>query len=108
MYPSEFRPEQLAEGAFGLIKGPPVRARVFFTEKVARYVKRRLWHPTRKFRRVPGGIELRVDVKGTVELSSWILSFGDQAIVRAPPELRDAVRDEMRRAVASYARGTRP
>jgi proteasome accessory factor B len=108
VYPPEFRPEQLAEGAFGLIKGPLVRARVFFTEKVARYVKRRLWHPTQRFRRVPGGVELRVDVNGTVELRSWILSFGDQAIVRAPPELREAVRDEMRRAVAGYARGKRP
>lgn len=101
-YPDNFHPEKLAEGAFGLIKGEPVRARVFFTEKVARYVRRRLWHPSQKFRRVPGGLELRVDVKGTVELRSWILSFGDQAVVRAPSSLRDAVAQEMRRALALY------
>lgn len=102
IYPPDFHPAQLAEGAFGLIKGPAVRARVFFTERVARYVRRRLWHPSQKFRKVPGGIELRVDLKGTVEFQSWILSFGDQAVVRAPAELRQAVCDEMTRALAQY------
>jgi predicted DNA-binding transcriptional regulator YafY len=101
-YPADFHPEQLAEGAFGLIKGPPTRARVFFTDKVARFVRRRLWHPTQKFRRVPGGVELRVDIKGTVEFRSWVLSFGDQAVVRSPPELRQAMRDELRRAATAY------
>lgn len=102
-YPSDFHPDQLAEGAFGLIKGAPVRARVFFTDKVARYIRRRLWHPTQKFRRVPGGIELRVDIKGTVEFQSWVLSFGDQAVVRSPPELRRVVALELQRAAAAYS-----
>jgi predicted DNA-binding transcriptional regulator YafY len=101
-YPPDFHPEKLAEGAFGLIKGPPVVARVFFTDKVARYVIRRLWHPTQKVRRVKGGIELSLKVNGTVELGSWILSFGDQAEVRSPPGLRDAVQDELRRALQRY------
>jgi predicted DNA-binding transcriptional regulator YafY len=102
IYPPEFQPEKLAEGAFGLIKGPAVRARIFFTDKVARYVTRRLWHPSQKFRRVKGGIELSLEVNGTVELSSWILSFGDQVIVRAPPELRATVAAELRNAVRGY------
>jgi len=87
-YPPDFHPSSLAEGAFGLIKGPPAVARIFFTDKVARYVTRRLWHPSQKVRRVPGGIELTVRVNGTVELGSWVLSFGDQAEVRAPADLR--------------------
>lgn len=101
-YPAEFRPESLAEGAFGLIKGPPARVRVFFTDKVARFVTRRQWHPTQVVRRVRDGIEVSFDVQGTVELGSWVLSFGDQAEVRAPPELRQAVRAEIARALARY------
>ena len=107
-YPPDFHPEKLAEGAFGLIKGPPVRARIFFTDKVARYVTRRLWHPTQRTRRVRGGIELTLDVNGTVELGSWILSFGDQAIVRSPVSLRDAVAAELRRAIRNYDEPARP
>jgi predicted DNA-binding transcriptional regulator YafY len=102
IYPPDFHPGQLAEGAFGLIKGPPTVARVFFTSKVARYVTRRQWHPTQKVRRVPDGIELTVHVNGTVELASWILSFGDQAEVRAPAELRAAVQGELERAWRRY------
>ena len=103
-YPADFHPADLAEGAFGLIKGPPATVRVFFTEKVARYVTRRQWHPTQKVKKVPGGIELTLNVKGTVELASWILSFGDQAEVRAPDELRTSVRGELGRALGRYAR----
>ncbi|MES1171875.1 MAG: transcriptional regulator [Bacteroidota bacterium] len=102
-YPPDFHPDKLAEGAFGLIKGPPAVARVFFTDKVARYVTRRLWHASQTFRPVRGGIELTLKVNGTLELASWILSFGDQAEVRAPAELRAAVRDELTRAAARYA-----
>ena len=101
-YPADFRPEQLAEGAFGLIKGAPAHVRVFFTEKVARYVTRRSWHPSQRVRRVPGGVELSLDVNGTVELASWVLSFGDQAIVRAPASLRGAVAAELTRAARQY------
>jgi predicted DNA-binding transcriptional regulator YafY len=102
-YPADFHPAELAEGAFGLIKGPPATVCVFFTEKVARYVTRRQWHPSQKVQKVAGGIELTLMVKGTVELASWILSFGDQAEVRAPAELRASVRAELERALDRYA-----
>ena len=101
-YPTDFHPADLAEGAFGLIKGPPATVRVFFTDKVARYVTRRQWHPSQTVKKVPGGIELELAVKGTVELGSWVLSFGDQAEVRAPAELRAAVRAELQRAFSRY------
>ena len=77
--------------------------RVFFTERVARYVTRRLWHKTQKFRRVPGGVVMTVRVMGTVEMASWVLSFGDQAEVLAPDELRASVAAELRRAAERYA-----
>ena len=102
-YPPDFHPAELGEGAFGLIKGAPATVRVFFTERVSRYVTRRLWHRTQKFRRVPGGVIMTVDVKGTVELGSWVLSFGDQAEVLSPPELRENVARELARAAARYA-----
>ena len=51
-YPSDYRPEQITEGAFGLIRGKEVtRVRIWFDDKVARYVQRRMWHPTQRFRR---------------------------------------------------------
>ena len=35
-YPVDYRPEQVTEGAFGLIRGETTRVRILFDEKVAR------------------------------------------------------------------------
>ena len=102
-YPADYHPSKLAEGAFGLIAGPRTRVRIFFDEKVSRFVRRRQWHPTQEIKRVPTGIELTMEVSGTVELASWVLGFGDQAEVLEPDSLRDQVAAELGRASARYA-----
>jgi predicted DNA-binding transcriptional regulator YafY len=101
-YPSDFRPERLTEGAFGLIRGEPARVRILFDSKVARYVQRRQWHPTQRFRISGDGVEMTMDVHGTVEIVSWVLGFGDQARVISPPALRLAVSRELASAAARY------
>jgi len=104
--PPDWRPEQITEGAFGLIRGKEAtRVRVWFDEKVARYVQRRMWHPTQRFRRAGGargGIEMTMEVRGTVEVVSWVLGFGGTAEVLAPPALRAAVAAELADAVKRY------
>jgi len=102
-YPADFRPEQMTEGAFGLIRGKEVtRVRIWFDEKVARYVQRRMWHPTQRFRKVAGGVELTMEVRGTTEIVSWVLGFGATARVVAPEGLRSAVMKELADAHTLY------
>jgi predicted DNA-binding transcriptional regulator YafY len=104
--PPDFRPEQITGGAFGLIRAPQAtRVRVRFDAKVARYVQRRMWHPTQRFRkRASGGVEMTMDVRGTVEVVSWVLGFGPTAEVLAPSELRAQVAAEAAGAAALYLR----
>ena len=103
-YPADYRPEQLTEGAFGLIRGEPTRVRICFDDKVARYVQRRQWHPTPAVpARVGGGVEMTMDVRGTVEVVSWVLGFGDKAAVLEPAALRAEVADEVTRAARNYS-----
>jgi len=105
-YPADYRPEHLTEGAFGLIRGEPTRVRIVFDDKVARFVQRRQWHPSQRFRRAAGGgVEMTMDVRGTVELVSWVLGFGDKAEILEPDELRASVAAELARAARAYARG---
>jgi proteasome accessory factor B len=98
-YPEDYRPEQITEGAFGLFRGrdeAPTRVRIRFEEKVARYVQRRMWHPTQRFRALAGGgVEMTMDVRGTVEIVSWVLGFGKTARVLEPLHLREAVLREL-------------
>jgi proteasome accessory factor B len=94
VYPPDFHPASLAEGAFGLIGGALVHVRVRFAESVAPLIRRRLWHPSQKLRAVAGGVELTMDVRGTTELVSWILGFGAKVEVLAPTELRAEIARE--------------
>jgi predicted DNA-binding transcriptional regulator YafY len=101
-YPPDYRPEGLTEGAFGLIRGKEVtRVRIWFDDKVARYVQRRMWHASQRFRRVAGGVELTMDVRGTTELVSWVLGFGDKARVEEPAALRAQVAGDAARAAVA-------
>jgi len=43
-----------------------------------------------------------MDVTGTVEVASWVLGFGDQAVVLEPQSLRAEIAAELRRAAANY------
>jgi predicted DNA-binding transcriptional regulator YafY len=103
-YPPHYRPEQVTEGAFGLIRGEPTKVRILFDPKVARYVERVMWHPTQKFRQTAAGLEMTMEVRGTVEVVSWVLGFGDMAVVRAPLELQAAVSERLERTAARYKR----
>ena len=103
-YPADYQPSQLSEGMFGLIGGPRTRVRIFFDEKVSRYVRRRQWHPTQEIKKVEGGVELTMEVAGTVELLSWVLGFGDKAEVLEPESLREEISAELARATAHYQR----
>ena len=104
-YPADYRPEQVTEGAFGLIRGSEVtRVRILFDPKVARYVERVLWHPTQRFKRTAAGLEMTMEVRGTTEVVGWVLGFGADARVLEPAALREAVAADLARAAAQYRR----
>jgi predicted DNA-binding transcriptional regulator YafY len=104
-YPADYRPEQVTEGAFGLIRGSEVtRVLILFDPKVARYVERVMWHPTQRFKRTAAGLEMTMEVRGTTEVVGWVLGFGGDAVVVEPAPLREAVAAELSRAARQYRR----
>ena len=60
--PKDLHPARLYEGAFGIIGAEPMHVRIRFSAKVARYVTRRRWHPSQRFKDVSGGAEIEMDV----------------------------------------------
>ena len=101
-YPSEYHPSQISEGAFGLFGGNPERIRIFFDERVARFVRRRTWHPSQRIRNTEGGVILTMNVAPSVEVVSWVLGFGDKARVLEPAQFSADVAVELRRAASQY------
>ncbi len=89
--------------SFGVISEPAVRVRIRFEPRWAGYVEERTWHPSQSLRSLPGGgLELTMDVGGTAELRSWILSFGSGAEVLEPESLREEVARELAEGLQRY------
>ena len=104
VYPDDFQPSKLVEGAFGIHREETTtRVRIFFSDQVSRYVTRRLWHPSQKIKKVQGGHELTMNLAGTAGLKSWVFEWGDQAEVLEPASLRETISEELRRAVRRYS-----
>jgi predicted DNA-binding transcriptional regulator YafY len=106
-YPADYKPEQITEGSFGLFRAKETtRVRIRFDQKVARYVQRRMWHPTQRFKKLAGGgVEMTMDVRGAVEIVSWVLGFGGTAEVLEPASLRADVAADAARAADRYRAG---
>jgi predicted DNA-binding transcriptional regulator YafY len=101
---TDFDFETYIGSSFGVIAEPATPVRIRFTKQWAAYVEEHSWHPSQKLEPQPdGGVELMMEVGGTAELRSWVLSFGTGALVLEPETLRDDVRRELAEAASRYA-----
>jgi predicted DNA-binding transcriptional regulator YafY len=101
---SDFDFDTYTQSSFGVIAEPATRVRILFERSWATYVAEHSWHLSQKLTARPGGrVELEMEVGGTAELRSWVLSFGAGARVLEPGSLRAEVRRELEQAAARYA-----
>ena len=105
-----FEPLELPEDAFahslGVTQGTPEKIQVRFGEKIARYVRERVWHPSQTIAdAADGSMELTLNVVNDWALKSWILGFGGLATVTFPPSLAEEILREVETARANYVGG---
>jgi predicted DNA-binding transcriptional regulator YafY len=80
-----------------------VEVELRFDAEIAGLVTETTWHPTEQVtREADGSIVWRARVPGTLEIRRWILQWGAQVEVLAPPELRAEVAATYRNAAARY------
>jgi proteasome accessory factor B len=103
-YPATYSPERNLRGAFGIVGGEAVEIRVRFRKEVLRAVKRRQWHRSQQIGDVKGDwFEVTLKCAPSFEVQNWILSWGKNAEVIAPPALRESVAKEAAGMAALYA-----
>lgn len=69
-----------------------------FTSRAADIVREKKWHESQKLRELrDGGVELRLTLSSLIEVERWVLSWGGEAKVISPHQLRDSVRASARR-----------
>jgi predicted DNA-binding transcriptional regulator YafY len=101
--PETFDFDAYIGSSFGVIAEPATRVRIRFDRRWASYVEERTWHPSQVLERGPGGtLLLTMEVGGTPELRTWVLSFGSGAEVLEPEFLRAEVVRELEDGLARY------
>jgi proteasome accessory factor B len=104
--PQDFSPEQFFSNALGVLGGSGnFQVKIRFTAKVADRVRERVWHETQNLLDLPdGGIELTMKLGALPEVESWILSWGADAQVLAPTELRKSIQATVSKLTKQYSR----
>jgi predicted DNA-binding transcriptional regulator YafY len=104
--PERFNPAEYLAYSWGIWssdQAPPVTVRLRFDPAVRERVRETVWHRTQELTdRDDGGVEMRVQVAGIVEIRPWIMSWGDQVEVLEPPELREVVATAARGLAERY------
>jgi predicted DNA-binding transcriptional regulator YafY len=103
-YPEDFDPEKLLDSAFGIIYDEPFDVKIWFSADQARYIKERTWSPKQKITdEKDGGIVLEMTTCGRQDIRKWVMSFGTDAKLLEPGDLRSEIAEELAAATASYS-----
>jgi predicted DNA-binding transcriptional regulator YafY len=91
--PSDFDINRHLARAWGIFNsGEPVEVRLRFFPPAAARVRETIWHPSQQLLvKQKGVVEMVVTVAGTLEITPWILGWGDSVEVLSPSDLRQRV-----------------
>ena len=102
--PADFSPEKFFSSALGVIGGErSYRIVIRFSPVAADRIREREWHDTQKLRDLRGGgLELTLTLGALPEIERWVLTWGADAEVIQPKELRDRVKKTAAALVEKY------
>lgn len=84
--------------------GVPMPVAIWFDAPTAPYVRERRWHPTQEIQEhSDGSMTLNMVVRGLNDLKRWVMGYGKGAIVQAPLELAEMVREEVSAMSVHYS-----
>ena len=92
--PPDFSPEKFFSNALGVLGGErDYRVTIRFSAAVADRVREREWHESQELRNLPDGrLELRLRLGALPEIERWVLTWGSDAEVVQPKELRERLK----------------
>jgi predicted DNA-binding transcriptional regulator YafY len=103
-WPDDFNPEELLKKAFGVYWDDPLTARIRFSPSQARYIRERSWAENQSIEEQDdGSIVLTLETSGRWDVKKWVLSFGAEAELLEPVEMRQEIGRELMRTLESYS-----
>ena len=88
---------------FGIMEDEPFHVVVKFKPGAAQYVRERKWSEGQTIQEYKDGcVALEFTAQSEPEVVSWVLSFGKQATLVKPKELRKKILEELNFTIATY------
>lgn len=89
---NEFDFEQYRAGSFRVWRGEAQNVELIFSKEIAPVIGENLWHESQRTEELEDGrLVLHLSTVVSPELENWVLSWGNQVIVRAPEELKGQI-----------------
>ncbi|WDP84864.1 MAG: WYL domain-containing protein [Desulfobacter sp.] len=96
-YPNHFDPQAVLNSAFNLTHGDPVRVKIRFSPNEAPYIKEKSWAADQQIQNhSDGSLTLSMTISGRRDVKRWVMSFGKEARVLEPEDLRMEIKDELK------------
>ncbi len=103
-YPEDLDADALLGSAFDIVYGDPVKVRIWFSAEQARYIKERKWSRNQEIvDQEDGSIILSMKTSGWWDVKRWVLSYGSEAKVLEPEDLKKEILAELKSAQDSYS-----
>lgn len=100
-YPSNFDPTENLESAFDITLEKPIQVKIWFSADQARYIKERTWSRTQRIEdQLDGSSILSMTTSGRRDIKRWVLSYGAEARLLEPEELRKEIASELNSALS--------
>jgi len=101
--PRNFSPDAFFAGSWFIEQGEATRVKLRFAPEAARWVKEAHFHESQQMEELPdGSLLFEVTVKGTREITRWILGYGADVEVLEPEAVRTAVAATGKRMAGIY------
>jgi proteasome accessory factor B len=101
--PEGWKAGEYLRSSWGISIGDEVEVSVRFSPRAADRVKESVWHPSQSLTDQPdGSLLFQARVSGILELVPWLLSWGAEAEVLAPSELREQFTSVVQRMASQY------
>ena len=94
-FPANYDFDKAFKQNFGVIKEDAFKLEVEFTGWAARYVSERIWSPDQKIHKKNGKTKITFSASSEPEVTSWVLSFSDEAKVLKPIWLKNNIKSKI-------------
>lgn len=93
----------MLESAFDIVYEDPIDVKIWFSADQARYIKERKWSKSQEIEdQEDGSIILTMRTSGRWDVVRWVLSYGGDATVLEPEELKKSIADQLTKRLKNY------